>query len=254
MVMKMMNSYEKLLKLRCFSLADAAELYGNENTAKSAIRSLKSKSLLQSVKRDLYVIISMETKAPVSTPFEIASHITPSSCISHHTAFEYYGMTNQMFSDIFVSSKERFNSFSFDGRVYRFISSKIDEGIIEKRDMRVTDKERTLTDSVKDLSKIGGLEELENCISMITFLDEEKLLRYLSLYNNGALYKKMGYFMSKAEFKSKLSGHFFEECLKHSDKSVRYLYEDLRNEDSVYVKEWKLFVPAASPEEEDIDV
>lgn len=240
----MSNAYEKLLTLGCFNLSEATAIYGNENTAKSAILYLKNKGKIQSVKRNLYVIISLETHEPVATPFEIASHITKSAYISHHSAFEYYGLTNQMFTEVYVSSDERFNTFEFDGKVYKYISSKCSNGILTSHKLRVTDIERTLIDSIKDFSKIGGLEELINCISLITVVDENKIIKYLEDYNNCFLYKKTGYLLMNSEIAGKFTNHFYDLCLKKSQNSVRYLYEELKNEPSVYKKEWKLFVPA----------
>lgn len=250
----MSNAYEKLLTLRCFDLHEATEIYGNENTAQSAILSLKKKGKAKSVKRNLYVIISLETHEPVSSPFEIASHITKSAYVSHHSAFEYYGLTNQIYTDIYVSSDERFSSFDFDGRTYRYISSKSRKGIVSLRKLRVTDIERTLVDSIKDFSKIGGLEELKTCISMITVIDENKVLEYLEEYDNGFLYKKTGYLIMNSEISGKFSQHFYELCKKKAQNSVRYLYEELKTERAVYEKEWKLFVPADNYTEDEIDV
>ncbi len=250
----MVNTYEKLLTIGCFDLHEAAEIYGNEYSAKSAILSLKKKGYIKSVKRNLYVIISLETHEPVSTPYEIASHVTGSAYISHHSAFEYYGMTNQVYTDVYVSSDERFNPFEFDGRTYRYISSKCEKGIVSSRKLRVTDIERTLIDSIKDFSKIGGLEELKNCISMITVINEEKVLDYLEDYDNGFLYKKTGYLIMNSDISDKFSKRFYDLCRGKGQNSVRYLYEELKNENPVYEKEWKLFVPAGNNTEDDIDV
>ena len=250
----MTNAYEKLLALECFDLHEAAEIYGNENSAKSAIFLLKKKGKIKSVKRNLYVIISLETHEPVSSPFEIASHITKSAYVSHHSAFEYYGLTNQVYNDIYVSSDERFNPFEFDGRTYRYISSKCGDGIVSSSKLRVTDIERTLIDSIKDFSKIGGLEELTNCISMITLINENKVLDYLGEYNNGFLYKKTGYLIMNSDISGKFSKRFYDLCREKGQNSVRYLYEELKNEESSYEKEWKLFVPARNNTEDDIDV
>lgn len=248
------DTYEKLLTLGCFSLNEATSVLGNENTTKSTLLLLKKKGYIQSIKRNLYVIISLETHEPVSTPFEIASHITGSAYVSHHSAFEYYGLTNQVYTDVYVSSDERFNPFEFGGRTYRYISSKCEKGIVSSRKLRVTDIERTLIDSIKDFSKIGGLEELKNCISMITVINEEKVLDYLEDYNNGFLYKKTGYLIMNSDISGKFSKRFYDLCREKGQNSVRYLYEELKNEESSYEKEWKLFVPAGNNTEDDIDV
>ena len=93
--------------------------------------------------------------------FVIASRITPSAYVSHHSAFSYYGYTNQVSYDVWVSSGEKFNSFEFEGFTYRHVMARIDAGVEEKPDgVTVTDLECTALDSINDFEKIGGLEKL----------------------------------------------------------------------------------------------
>lgn len=84
---------------------------------------------------------------------EIGSNITNSSYISHHSTFSYYGFTNQAFYEIYVSSDTRFNDFVFEGITYRFVQSKLSEGIVKTMTnplIYITDIERTIVDSIKD--------------------------------------------------------------------------------------------------------
>jgi len=238
-----MGVYENLLKLGRFDFGEAVTLSGNPKTAGSAIYSLKKRGLVQSVKRNLYVMISMETGSPAASPYEIASHVTKSAYVSHHSAFEYYGMANQVFREIYISSKERFNDFEFDGRSYRYVASKLDLGVCSKNKLKITDLERTVIDGVKDLNKIGGLEELMRCLSMITFIDENKLLDYLKAYDNMFLYQKTGYILSNFKKSVKISADFFDACKARVNKSVRYLYPDIIKETPILNKDWRLYVP-----------
>ncbi len=56
--------------------------------------------------------------------------------------------------------------------------------------VRITDLERTVIDSIRDFNKIGGFEELLNCLESVHYLDETKLKRYLDIYNTQGLYQK----------------------------------------------------------------
>ncbi len=151
-----MEHYIKLLKLGCFSREDVAEITGNLRTADSVLYSHKKKGLITSIRRNLYAAVSLETGHPVCTPFEIASFISPDSYISHHSAFEYHGMANQVFSEIYVSSSTRFNDFEFDGKHFFRIQSKSDEGVKKIGKVRVTDVERTIIDSsIRNILGIG---------------------------------------------------------------------------------------------------
>lgn len=237
-----MEHYIKLLKLGCFSREDVAEITGNLRTADSILYSYKKKGLIISVRRNLYAAVSLETGHPVCTTFEIASFVSPDSYISHHSAFEYHGMANQVFSEIYVSSSTKFIDFEFDGKHIIRIQSKTDEGVKKIGKVRVSDVERTIVDSIKDFCKIGGLEELLRCLTMVTFASEEKLIKYLAIYNNQFLWQKAGYILSCFP-NMKLSQNFFAACKKNAQKSIRYLYEELKYEEPAFLLEWGLYVP-----------
>lgn len=237
-----MEQYMQLLKMGCFSREDVARITGNIRTADSVLYSHKRKGLIVSVRRNLYAAISLETNQPVCTPYQIASSISPDSYVSHHSAFAYHGMANQVFSEIYVSSSTKFRDFEFDGKHYTRVLSKTNEGIQKNGKVRVTDIERTIVDSIKDFSKIGGLEELLRCLAMVTYASEDKLIRYLNIYDNQFLWQKTGYILSCYP-SMKLSDPFFEICKASSKKSVRYLYEELKFECPVFSKEWNLYIP-----------
>lgn len=234
--------YEKLLQLKCFSFDDAAKVFGDERKTKNILYTLKKKGLLQSIRRNYYATISLETKEAVATPFEIASSITQNSYISHHSAFEFYGLANQVFSDIYVSTEQEFREFEFDGRWYHCIKNQRDFGVSLQKTIRVTDLERTVLDNIKDFDKIGGLEELLRCLEMITVLNESKLIGYLEKYNNQFLVQKTGYLLSFYP-QMKLSNAFFDYCKRNIGNSSRYLYHDLKEEKNMFLKEWNLCIP-----------
>lgn len=241
-----MKYYDKLVDMGIFSFLDIEKMAGNKNTARSLVNAYNKKGYIQSVRRNLYVAISLETKQPVVNKFVIASHVTDSSYISHHTAFEYYGMANQVFYEIYTSSKTEFRSFEFDGLSYKCIQSKIGDGIDETNaGVCVTDMERTVVDSIKDFEKIAGLEELLRCLEMITYLDTGKLKKYLEAYNSQILYQKIGYILGHFKTTMKLEESFFEFCKAKLNKSVRYFYNGIEKESPIYNNYWKLFVPAA---------
>lgn len=237
-----MDYYIQLLKKGCFTREEVAGITGNLRTADSLLYSYKKKKYIESVRRNLYVALSPETGGPVCNPYEIASKIFNDAYISHHSAFEFYGMANQVFSEITVCSHSRFLPFEYDGKTYLYSGTGINIGIESVGKVRVSDLERTIVDNVKDFTRYGGLEELLHCLSMVTYVDEKKLLVYMEAYNNQFLYQKAGYILSLFP-DMKISPIFFEQCKKRIQKSVRYLYEDLRTEKSSFIREWKLYVP-----------
>jgi predicted transcriptional regulator of viral defense system len=241
-----MKYYEKLLGMGIFSFADLIKLTGNKDTANSLVREYQKKQYIIRIKRNLYTAVNLETKEAVAGKFEIGSNVTDTAYVSHHSAFEYHGVMNQVYYEVYVSSESKFNNFEFKGIEYIYHQSIFNEGVIHSknnRNIRVTDLERTVLDSIKDFEKIGGLEELLQCINLITYLDYEKLEKYLQCYNSQIMYQKTGYILEHFKDALKIPGKFFTMCESKIGKSRRYLYKDIKDEKNIYNGKWQLIVP-----------
>lgn len=240
-----MNLYFELLKTPIFKVEDVNKFYNNVDSARSAIKRLMKENMVVRIRNNMYTCISGETRQPIANRFQIACNITPTSYISHHTAMEYYGITNQVFYEVYVSSETSFREFEFDGYIYRYIESKGDEGVDKPAfsgGIRVTSPERTMIDSIKDMDKISGMEEVIQDISCMKNLQEKRLLNYLERIGNQFLYQKTGFLLSKQKEQLGLSDIFFKECQNKIGKSKRYLSHDIT--DGVYDSQWKLVVPS----------
>ena len=240
----MLEDYKKLLSLKCFLFEEASDLFGNDRRATNILYALKKKGLVKQIKKNLYVTMSLETEEPIANYFEIASKITKNGFVSYHSSLEYYGLTNQVYSNVYVSTSEKSKIISFEERDYLCLNRDCSFGIQQIGLIRVSDLERSVLDSIKDFEKIGGIEELLRCLDMVSFLDEKKLIDYLEHYSSRFLYQKTGYLLSFFP-KIKLSSSFFDICLKHIGNSSRYLYSDLRQELCVFDKKWNLCVPGS---------
>ena len=239
-----MDIYIEMAKHPVFTIDDVNRFYSNPGSARSAVKRLLAQGKALKIRNNLYTCVSAEHGGAVASRFQIASAITETSCISHHTAMEYYGITDQVFYEVYVSSETRFHDFEFNGYTYHFVQSRLAEGIDTppfSGCIRVTDKERTLADSLKDMDKIAGPEELIANISSMSAVREEKLLHYLSLYDNQFLYQKAGFLLWDCRETLGLSDDFFNECRSRIGSSKRYLTHDEQN--CSYNADWKLMVP-----------
>lgn len=239
-----MDLYFDLLKCPVFTIEDVNQYYNKIESARSAVKRLMRKGLVIKIRNNLYTCISGETDAPLASRYQIASVITPTSYISHHTAMEYYGISDQVFYEVYVSSEEMFRDFEFDGYIYHCVYSKCNKGIKNVEysgGVQVTDKERTVIDSIKDMDKISGLEEVTENIKNISRLDEKRLLAYLECYSNQFLYQKTGFLLKDQQQRLSLSNEFFEICKKKIGLSKRYLTKDCR--EGRYDNNWRLVVP-----------
>lgn len=236
---------EELHKLRIFRLNDVENLVGNLNSAKDLLQNYKKQKLVCQVRRDLYAVTDLASKISLANKFEIAGKITPTSYLSYQSALEYHGLAHQVFYDLWVSSSNRFNSFDFEGIRFQYCESKTMEGIINASAnsfIRVTNLERTVIDCVDKIERCGGLEELIQCFSLITYLDEELLLNYLQEFNKQFLYQKVGFILEHFKQEVKLSDTFFSICKQKLGKSTRYLTDI--TESTHYFKVWKLCAPS----------
>jgi len=237
-----MKYYEQLLEMGCFTRDEVFALTGNYNTAGTLLKNYMKKGYILQVKRNLYVAVNLADRQPVVNKQRIAGRITPTSYVSHHAAFEYYGCANQVSYQVEVSSDTAFTTFSFDGLTYMYIASRIADGVITRPDgVCVTDMERTVLDGIQDFEKVAGLEELLRCLELVPPVREDKLLSYLASYGKQVLYQKTGYILRHFQSSLNLSDAFFNECAAHIGKSTRYL---TGNNGGIYNGEWRLMVPA----------
>lgn len=234
-----------MAKYPVFSIDEVKQLTENEKTAYSQLNRLMKKGLVKKVRKNIYSVVNPTTGLIVATRYQIACAITNTAYLSHYSAFEYYGLANQVFYEVYVSSETKFNHFEYDNVTYKYVASRMEEGIVEAKNttgVRITDLERTVIDSIRDFNKIGGFEELLSCLEGVQYLDEIKLKRYLDIYNTQGLYQKVGYLLDYYRKEMQLSKEFVEYCKTKIGKSKRYLVNEAK-EDSYYNSEWGLMVP-----------
>lgn len=236
-----MKHYEKLLEIGCFSREKLIELVGTQAAAKSVIYEYQKKGYIERVKRDFYVVISMETKQPILSRYQIGANLFPDACISHHSAFEFFGYGSQVFYECYVATDSRFTDFEYDGVVYHRVEKKPDIVMIQEGNMRVTSLEQTVVDSIRDCEKIAGLEEVIRCLFLVPGLKEDKILRCLKRNENGFLYQKCGYIFEELKNEFGFSDSFFEECQKNCSGAKRYLMKEAR--ENIFNTKWKLYTP-----------
>lgn len=239
-----MNLYFELSKEPVFTTEYVNQFYDNVESARSALKRLMKKKMIAKIRNNLYTCMSGETGAPIANRFQIGCMITKSAYISHHTAMEYHGISDQVYYDVYISSETRFQNFEFDGYTYKYIQTKTQTGVENVQysgGIRVTDLEKTLLDSVKDMDKISGIEEIIAFIQSIRKLDAKKLCQYIGEYQNQFLYQKTGYLLETYSQASGLTDEFYQICQENIGKSKRYLSNDLY--DGVYNAKWKMMVP-----------
>lgn len=242
-----MDLLKELSKKPVFDMQFVESLTGNLKTAYSAINRFIKKGYVIKVKNNIYSPIDLSTGHILANKYQIACALREDAYLSYHSALEYHGLSNQVFNEIYVSSKSRFNHFEFQGVQYKYVAPKINIGVVYAsniENIRLTDIERTIIDSIYQINKITGYEELINAIEIAHHLDENKLYAYLKVYNIQSLYQKTGYILEKYQSKFGFTKQFFEKCKSEVKHGVVYLVDD--SSESKFNNVWQVMEPTTS--------
>ena len=237
-----MKHYEKLIELGCFSRRDIAAYLGNDATAASLLREYLKKGYIERVRPDLYTVISLETHQPVCSRYEIGAMLFADAAVSHHSSFEVFGYANQVFNEVYVATRSRFQDFAYNGVSYHRVQLRAGTRLDNSRSFRMTGPEQTVIDSIADFEKIAGLEETLRCLMLIPALDEQTMIDILTLRGNGFLWQKCGYILSRLGSDLGLTRAFFDVCKAHIPGGKRALQKESAAP-PVWDGEWRLFVP-----------
>ncbi len=235
-----MKYLTELTKLKVFDYSDVCKIVGNDNTAKNVLQVYLQRGYIRKIKYNLYAVVSLESGECVADKFLIASHITSTSFVSHHSAFEFYSYYNQIYNSVNVSSFSKFMNFEFDGNDYTMTKTNSGSFVEDIRGVKVTTIERTIVDSIKDSGKCIDLEETLNCINLIPYIEVDDVLEYLEKLNSKMLYKKTGIVLSMFKEKLNIPESFFIRCHQISD-SVNGHFDSNMNA-HVYNAEWKIYM------------
>ena len=164
------------------------------------------------IRNNKYTCISGVDKQPLADRFQIASSLTQTSYVSFHSAIEFYGYTDLVYYEVYVSSLTKFNEFESDGYTYKCVLAKNQSGVEYHNEVMVTDLEKTVIDIIYGLNKIAGLEETFANVQLLPKLKEKQLLKYLQEYDNQFLYQKTGFLLEPLKERLNLSEVFFMDC------------------------------------------
>lgn len=238
-----MKNYKKMLNLKVFSMQDINKFTKNENSSKSIIQRMLKNNYIKRIKYNLYAVCDLEYANVIPDQYMIGSKIQEDSFISYHSAFDYYGVKNQVFYVVYVSCKKKFKNFDFDGYSFEFVKNKYDFGIVQKGKIRVTDKERTVLDNINRTELAGGNEELIMCLELIGNLDNNKLIKYLKYYNSKKLYMKVGFVLERFKKELGIEEETIQECLKNICNTHYYFDEETKRTKNKFIAKWNLIVP-----------
>ena len=99
------KGFSELAKLSVFSVDDVEAISGNVHTARSMLARLVDKGFVRKIRNNMYSVVNLSTDGVVASRYQIACAINDSAYLTHHTAFEFYGLANQVYYEVYVASE-----------------------------------------------------------------------------------------------------------------------------------------------------
>lgn len=167
---------------------------------------------LQRVRRGIYVPVPLESERADSFPEDswvIAEAAFAPCFISGWSAAEHWGLTEQVFRTVLVSTTRRFRNREpkMGGISFRLrtVSEKEFFGLKiiwrGRTRVKVSDPSRTIVDLLSDPSLGGGLRSsadmLQNYLVSKEHRDVRQLLSYAETLGIGAVFKRLGYLLAR---------------------------------------------------------
>ena len=187
------------------------------NQLRKILSTLAKHGRIARLRRGLYTAIGMESAANITHPFVIATHLVQPSAISHWSALQHHGLTEQIPQIITASTPTKVVTPSMREKEvqdlnlkhlwqiadirYEYINIKqkhffgIEKiWLDENFQVSITDKERTLLDIFIYPKMFGGMGAalgiLENSLATI---DIQILVNYAIQYDKKSLAKRLGW-------------------------------------------------------------
>jgi predicted transcriptional regulator of viral defense system len=206
---------------RIFDMQDAIVAATQEmiplNQLRKVLSNLTKQKLILRLRRGLYVSIGFPPEQAHTHPFVISTHLIQPAAISHWSALQHHGLTEQIPQIVTASTPSKVitpsmrekkvlrpkkkHAWEIDGVRYEYIHvqqkhffgmEKI--WLDEHFQVSITDKERTLLDVFIYPKMFGGIGEalgvLENALPTINI---KKLVNYAIHYNTKSVAKRLGW-------------------------------------------------------------
>ena len=190
-----------------FSFEDVLNILGEPRSAsRKFLSKLIIKGWLKPLERGKYLIVPFEAgpeRKWSEEAFVIASHLVNPYAISHWSALNYWGLTEQIPRTVFVSSTKR--KFKPESKVlgisFKFIVLPerkffgLTDIWFDNKKVQITDKEKTIVDCLDHPEYCGGIiEAAKGLVSGIEAgISLETLTDYAERLNNSAVLKRLGY-------------------------------------------------------------
>ncbi len=174
---------------------------------------LEKRGIIERIEKGKYLIIPLGAEKGKYTlhEFVIGSTLIESYSIAYWSALNYYGLTEQIPTTVFLqtTSRKKNQDIKVFGVRYQIIKIKkekmfsIRKEWIEERPINITDKEKTIIDCLDKPQYAGGIIEVAKALKNNKF-DRKKLENYAQRIGNSGVLRRLGYLCELLNIKIKL--------------------------------------------------
>jgi predicted transcriptional regulator of viral defense system len=219
--------------------------------ASQLLASWHKQGVLRRVSHGLYVPVqpsALGQTQVLEDPWILVPELFEPGYIGGWSAAEYWEFTEQIFRTVCVLTHKRtsYGDKQIQGVNFfiKYVSQKLLFGTKsiwrDHMKIQISDPHKTILD-ILDEPKLGaGLQHTLECFKEYARLYRDnryKLIEYAKKINNGALFKKLGYFAEKLDFDEK----FLDTCKKSITKGYTRIEPIMENKR--LMTRWRLWVP-----------
>ena len=247
---------------RVFTIEEfARHLEGRSSLAEYRVRYYLRQGRLKRLANGVYATVPVGIDPADYQPdaFVTAATIRPDAIFAYHSALDLLGQGHSVWWTCTVHTSRRRSPVTLGRTTIKFLShpSAVRPGKRSSRSsgrpwttevtrggrtLRVTTPERTLVDGLRELSMVGGIDELVESMDGFATLRLDLLTEVLRAHNNRRLWAATGWYLER-----RLPGLFLERSSlrnfeRHRPRTRAYLVPGQRG--GVLAKDWNLIVPA----------
>jgi predicted transcriptional regulator of viral defense system len=192
-----------------FSLRDVEQITKlRGSSARSLILKAEKRGLITRLRPGLYTLVPFELGRAteyIGDPYVIAKELCGGHgyFLSHASAMELLRMVTQPQLTIYVSTSVRKPPRTIHGYEYRFVTVKpshffglTEVWITKQQAIKVSDRERTILDGLRQPEYAGGIPEVAKALWMSrSELKLDRLLDYAHRLRSGALTRRIGFLL-----------------------------------------------------------
>jgi len=199
-----------------FGLRNVEDITGlHGSSARSLILKAEKRGLITRLRPGLYTLVPFELGRAaeyVGDPYVIAKELCRGHdyFLSHASAMELHRIVTQPQLTIYMSTAVRKPPRTIHGYEYRFVTVKpghffglTELWITKQQAIKVSDRERTILDGLRQPQYAGGIPEVAKALWMSrSELKLDHLLDYAHRLRNGALTRRLGFLLELYKFAS----------------------------------------------------